>query len=310
MVKRKRGRWTRKRVILIGSVMLIVVGFVIFTLWAESWPLGPRFTLSVVGYRAGMQIPTGNYPINESAASIFVTHFIDDYRNEANNEWNYQVPANVARFFPLYVSSGETWEVEVANEFPSGNRTEFLFVEQIPGNTPQIVPYTNVTAPYLRPFVDIAGGGLNSTARTYDTPYGSGERHLVIENAAGISDLPLFYDTNSSLVHNDPMDNAKSAAVALYNADVFDMNVVLNPQYPNQPGWFWNYANSALGRIVEFSGLFAIFITIFESKSGGWISKHLKQIRRPSSSPDTPPPEKSEPKSNQSNDEDEEQSAP
>ena len=256
------------------------MGFIVITLWLESVPLGPSIVLSYVGYGPGIQIPTGNYPINETAATIFATHFIDDYRDWANYEWNYQVPADAARFFPLYVPSGNTWEVEVANEYPSGNRTEFLFVKQILGDEPQMVFYTNVTSAYVRPLVNVQMGGLNATGVTYGTPYGSGERHLTIENAAGITPLPLFYDTNSSYVYNDGAFNAKSAAVALYKQDVFDKNLTLNPQYP-QPGWFWNYANSAVGKLVEAASLIAIAITIFESKSGGLISKHLKQFRNP-----------------------------
>jgi len=241
-----RARW-----VALGVVVVAVIALVVASLYLLSTPPPPQHPVQVsfVGHNSNMTVPTGNYPIDESAATQYATDLINDYNQQvAINSATYPVTPATAHFFTLYTPAhAKSWVVLVARE--NWNKTndwiEFDFAKPIQASSPQMIFYTNETAPYLRQVLLVpSSGNTNGSGTTIWTPYGEGIRYWQCITPFGIANIPLVWFTESSFPYNDTAANALRAATAIYGQDVQNMEQTLNPPYPSA-GWFYNLLNSA-----------------------------------------------------------------
>ncbi|MDV3277520.1 MAG: hypothetical protein LYZ69_03515 [Nitrososphaerales archaeon] len=223
-----------------------------------------------------LPIPSGNYPINQTAVSQFVNNTIADYNSLlAKNQGKWANFTSIAHFFDLYRPIG-SWEVQVARD--SGTFSgwiEFIF-RTSQNASPQTVVITNETADYLRPAMGTKLSPNNISIDYHKTNYGLIFSNYYSESAVGETLIPLVWITNSSMVYGDVAVNANNAARTIYQYDIAVMNTALNPPYPTW-GWFSNVWR-LWGGYIEFFGLVLTIVTgiIYLQREG------FLQFKRPS----------------------------
>lgn len=211
--------------------------------------------------------PTFNLPFNETIAREYVRFLISDYDNLVDSGQkgspNFQ---NVEPYLTAYPSQGGSWEVWVARENYTApvngiavNRIEFLFIRQIPGVEPQIITFTNESAQFLRPVLaaPVTPGQYGLSLHPGFADDGWYLDNTTAESVYGFHYIPFVWIVNMTDVFNgDTAVNANSAALAIYNANLYDMNYQLNPPFPTW-GWFQH-----MGQYLWDSAVFWVFIVI------------------------------------------------
>lgn len=252
----------------VGTIIVIALIGTIYA-WNASfpdinYPDASKCTPILENVGAVHIYPDGTYAINKSVAIQFADSVIADYHALATEgEVNLQSAGSIQRFYPLYYTTGETFNVLVArDDMNKTGRIEFLF-SRIGGNSPLVHVYTNQTGADLRSLY--AGFGLNNYASMqYEIDCltaGTDLRFVLNKSPVGSTNFPFIWITYLPLIQNNTLGNAEVTAQAIYNFDIWNQNVTLNPPFPHW-GWFSNLFNGPYGILVDL-GIIAILFTIF-----------------------------------------------